>query len=100
MVYLINLDEYAGVGTLRIAMYVLNNDATYFDIFGVKHVPRDNRGFIGNKNMQTNIFIIQVYDSVICGYFWTGFIDYMFTYKVLIGYTRIFNCMILRRMIR
>ena len=68
MAYLINLDEYAGVGTLRIAMYVLNNDATYFDIFGVKHVPRDNRGFIGNKNMQTNILIIQVYHSVICGY--------------------------------
>ena len=59
--YLINLDEYADVGTLRIAISVLNNHATNFDIFGVKHVSGDIRGFIGNKNMQTNIFRIQTY---------------------------------------
>ena len=31
--YVINLDEYADVGTRWIALFVLDNDATYFDSF-------------------------------------------------------------------
>ena len=38
--YVINLDEYADVGTHWIALYTLNNDAVYFDSFGVEHVPK------------------------------------------------------------
>ena len=61
--YVINLDEYADVGTHWIALYLLfiwcyNNDAIYFDSFGDEHVPTKIRHFIGNKNMQTNIFRI------------------------------------------
>ena len=65
-VYVINLDEYAAVCTHWIALYVLNNDATYFDSFGVEHIPREIRHFIGNKNMQTNIFRVQANNSIIC----------------------------------
>ena len=35
--YVINLDEYSDIGTHWIALYVLNNDVTYFDSFGVEH---------------------------------------------------------------
>ena len=38
--YIINLDEYSDIGTHWIAWYVQNNDATYFDNFGVKHIPK------------------------------------------------------------
>ena len=38
LAYVINLDEYADVGTYWIALYVLNNEATYFDSFGVEHI--------------------------------------------------------------
>ena len=31
-----------------------------------------------NKNIVTNIFRIQAYDSIMCGYFCIGFINYMF----------------------
>ena len=34
------------------------------------------RLFIGNQNLKTNIFRIQAYDSTMCGYFCTGFIDF------------------------
>ena len=37
----INLDEYADVGTHWIALYVKNNEITYFDSFGVEHVPKE-----------------------------------------------------------
>ena len=34
---------------------MLKNDATYFDSFGIEHIPREIRNFIGNKNLQTNL---------------------------------------------
>ena len=36
--YVINLDESSDVGTHWIALFMLNNDVTYFDIFGVEHI--------------------------------------------------------------
>ena len=41
-------------------------DATYFDSFGVEHVPKEIKKFIGNKNI-TNIYKLQVYDLIMCG---------------------------------
>ena len=40
-VYVINLDEFKSLGTHQIALYVNNNNVTYFDSFGVKHVPKE-----------------------------------------------------------
>ena len=38
--YVINLDEYSDIGTHWIALYALNNNATYFDSLGVEHIPK------------------------------------------------------------
>ena len=66
-------------------MYALNNDITYFNSFGVEYIPKEIKRFIGNKNMQTNIFRIQAYDSVMCGYFCIEFIDMsQITLKIMI----------------
>ena len=48
--YVINLYEYSGIGTHWIAFYVQNNDVTYFDSFGVEHIPEEIKTYIGNKN--------------------------------------------------
>ena len=50
--YIINLDEYSDIGTHWVALYVENNDATYFDSFRVEHIPKDIRTFISNKKIQ------------------------------------------------
>ena len=39
--YVINLDEYKSIGTHRIALYVNAENVTYFDRFGVEHVPKE-----------------------------------------------------------
>ena len=88
--YIINLDEYSDIGTHWVALYVLNNDITYFDSFGVEHIPKEIRKFISNKNMKTNIFRIQVYDSIMCGYYCIRFIDFMLAGKTLTNFTNIF----------
>ena len=56
---------------------------TYFDIFGVEHIPKEIEKFIGNKNITTNIYRTQGYDSIICGYFGNEFIDFKFKYESL-----------------
>ena len=75
--YIINLDEYSDIGTHWVALYVHNNDFTYFDSFGVEHIPKEIKIFINNKNIKTNVFSIQVNDSIMCGYFCIGFFFFL-----------------------
>ena len=89
--YIINLDEYSDIGTHWVALYVQNNDVTYFDSFRVEHILKEIRTFIGNKNIKTNIFRIQAYDSIMCGYFCIGFIDFMLAGKTLTEFTNLFS---------
>ena len=79
--YVINLDEYSDIGTHWIALYVNNKTVTYFESFGIEHTPKEVKKFIGNRNILSNIYRIQNYDSIMCGYFCIGFIGYMFKGK-------------------
>ena len=89
--YVINLYEYSDIGTHWIALYINNNNVTYFDSFGVEHIPKEIKTFISNKNIKTNIFRIQAYDSIMCGYFCTGFINFMLAGKTLTDFTNLFS---------
>ena len=89
--YVINLDEYADVGTHWIALFCNRNEIVYFDSFGVEHVPEEIKEFIGNKNIIANIFRVQANNSVMCGYFCIGFIDFMLAGKKLTDYTSLFS---------
>ena len=55
----INLGEYKSIGTHWIVLCVNGNNVVYFDIFGVKHIPKEIKKLIGNKNIITNIYGIQ-----------------------------------------
>ena len=79
--YVINLDEYADVGTRWIALFCNRNEIVYFDSLGVEHVPEEIKEFIGNKNIIANIFRVQANDSVMCRCFYIGFIDFMLARK-------------------
>ena len=72
-------------------MYVNDNNVTYFDSFGVEHISKEIRRFIGNKNIISNSYRIQAYDSIMCGYFCIGFIDFMLKVKSLLDYTNLFS---------
>ena len=79
--YVINLDEYSDIGTQWVALYVggaspkdvNNNNAIYFDSFGVEHIPKEIKAFIDcSLSIAANIGRIQAYDSIMCGYFCIG----------------------------
>ena len=89
--YVINLDEYADTGTHWIALFCNKNEIVHFDSFGVEHIPEEIKEFIGIKNIKANIFQEQANDSVMCGYFCIGFIDFMLAGKKLIDFTNLFS---------
>ena len=76
-------------------MLCKKNEIAYFDSFGVEYIPEEIKEFIkefpGNKNIKTNIFRVQENNSIICGYFCIGFIDFMLARKKLTDYTNLFS---------
>ena len=47
--YVINLDEYSDIGTHWVSLYVYNNNVTYFDSFGVEHIPKEIKLLLTSK---------------------------------------------------
>ena len=96
--YIINLDEYNDIGTHWIAFCVSNNGVTYFDSFGVEHIPKEIKTFIERSLSITTIFFrIQTYDSIICGYFCIGFINFMLVGETLTHFTNLFSAKNLKK---
>ena len=89
--YIINLDKYANVGTHLIALFCKKDEVVYFDSFSVEHIPKEIEEFIRNKNIKTNIFRVKENDSLMCGYFCIGFIDFMLAGKKLTDHTNLFS---------
>ena len=76
--------------------FVEKNVIVYFDSFEAEHFRKETEKFIGSKNIKANIFRIQSNNSIMCGYFYTGFIDFMFAGKILILVVS-FSLMILKK---
>ena len=87
--YVINLDEYENTGTHWVSLFVKPKYTVYFDSFGIEHIPKEINKFI-NNDIKSNIFRIQAYDSIMCGYFCIEFINYMLKGKTLLDYTNLF----------
>ena len=68
---------YESIGTHWIDLYVNAENVTYFDDFGVENISKQIKKFIGNKNVITDIYRTQTYDSIMCGYFCIGFINFI-----------------------
>ena len=71
----------------------MNDDnVTYFDFFGVEHIPKEIKTFINRSlSITTNIFRMQANDLIMCGYFCIGFTDFMLARKTLTEYTNLFS---------
>ena len=96
------------MGTHWGSLFVKTNEAIYFDSFGIEHIPKEINKFIRSKELgyavrndttkssaiariKSNIFRIQAYDSIVCGYFYIEFINYMLKGKTLLDYTNLFS---------
>ena len=89
--YVINLDHSENTGPHWVVIFVKINEVIYFDSFGFEHIPEKIKKAIGNKNIKSNIFRFQSYDSVICGYICILFIEFLLNNKTLTDFTNLFN---------
>ena len=97
--YIINLDEYENTGIHWVSLFVKPKYTVYFDSFGVEHILKEINQFIRSKELghairnerKSNIFRIQAYDSIMCGYFCIESINYMLKGKTLLDYTNLFS---------
>ena len=64
--------------------------AIYFSHLEVEHIPKEFKDFIENKNIITNIYRIQKYDSIMFRYLCIKFIDFILKGKRLLDYTNLF----------
>ena len=87
-IYIINLYEYSDIGTHWVALYVQNNDVTYFD--SLEHILKEIKTFISDENVKKIFFRRQEYNSIMCGYFCIRFIDFMLAGKSLNDFINLF----------
>ena len=65
--YIINLDEYSDIATHWVALYVHNDNVTYFYSFDVENFQKEIKTFIDHSlSITTNVFRVQAYDSIMC----------------------------------
>ena len=83
--------EFISIESHWIALYVKGNNTIYFDSFGVEHILKEIRKFIGNKNIIAGIHRIWAYDSIIYRYFCIRFIDFMLKAKSLLDSINFFS---------
>ena len=60
-------------------------------IVALENIPKEIRKFIKRKNITTNIYRIQAHESMMYGYFYIGFIDFMLKETSLLDYTNLFS---------
>ena len=86
--YIINFGEFKSIETHWLALYVSSNNIMYF---GVKRIAKQIEKFLRNKNIITNIYKIQAFNSIMYGYFCIGFIDFMLNGKSFLDYKNLFS---------
>ena len=74
-----------------VALYRNSNKITYFESFGVEHIPKEIKKVISNKNVKTNVYRIQANDWMMWRYFCIGFIDFILKGKSLLDHTNYFS---------
>ena len=64
-------------------MYENDTNITHFVSFGVKYIPKQNLKNSQKKSIASSIYRTQANNSVMCGYFYIGFIYFMIKEKSL-----------------
>ena len=75
----------------HIGLLYFETEMKLLNSFGVGHVPKEIKEFVGKKNIKANIFRVQANNSVMCRYFCIGFIDFVLAGKKLTYFTKMFS---------
>ena len=88
---MINFDDKKSKGTHWVSLFMDRNTAVYLDSSGADCIPKEVLNKTKDKSITNNIFRMQDNDSVMCGFYYIAFIEYMLARKVLLNYTIFFS---------
>ena len=60
-------------------------------LYAADHIPKEIKKLTGNKNITTNIYMVQESDSIICEYFRIGTIEFMVKGNSFLDYNNLFT---------
>ena len=63
----------------------------YFNSSGIEHTPQDVLNKINYKSIMHSIFRIQSEDSIICGFYYITFLEYMIAGTTLLDYANLLS---------
>ena len=63
--------------TQWVVLHIKNYKETCFNCFGVEHIPKEIKLFVGDKYTVSIVCRMRAYDSMICGDFCIGFIYFV-----------------------
>ena len=72
------------------SLFFDKNTAACFASFGIEYIPKEVLNKIKGKSITNNTFIIQNNESIMCGFCFIAFIEYMYAGKILLDYTILF----------
>ena len=88
---IINLDDKQSKGIDWVSLFFDKNTALYCQSFGIEYIPQEVSDRIKDKSITHNIFKIQDDDSIMCGFYFIAFIEYIIVGKTLLDYTNLFS---------
>ena len=86
-----NFDDKKSKGTYWISLFINRNTTLHLDSFGTEYIPQEVLNKIKDKSITHNIFRIQDNKSIMCGFYYIAFIEYMLAGKTLLDYANFFS---------
>ena len=78
-------------GTHGVSLFIDRKVAVYFNSFGIEYIPQEVLNKVKDKSITHNILRIQDNGSIMCGFCFIDFKEYMLAGKTLLDYTNFFS---------
>ena len=74
-----------------VSLFINRNTAVHIDSFGTENISQEVLNKLRDKLITHNIFKIQDTESIMCGFYYIAFIEYMLAGNILLDYTNFFS---------
>ena len=89
--YGVNLNDRQSKETHSVSLFIDRIITVYFESSGIEYIPPELLDKIKDKFITYNIFGIHSDDSIMCGFYFIVFIEYMITGKTFLDYTNLLS---------
>ena len=88
---MINLDDQKNKVTYWVSLCVDRKTGVHSDYFGIEYIPQEVLNKLKDKSITHNLFRIQYDESIMCGFYFIAFIEYLLARKTLLDHTNLIS---------